>query len=208
MKSFIICFLTLVSFFHINPAQASERTLKIVTDKGTVYEMPCPNEEGIQELYYTEDGKRYSQFKRCYATVRLEVGAWLPIWAQGLMPTGGVSGGMQLRLEPDVSLRLAGGFGGWINHELNGITWYASATARYHMPGDVLRLGVGLGITQQHLEGDSLIENFLVGGVIEAELELGHHFIVVNQLTLGTGGLYNQPTEFGWQDNFVLGYRF
>ena len=220
MKTTFISFIILfISFFSLNaPASASDRKLKIVTDQGAIYEQPCPDDEGVFEIFYEEKigedlygkdlYKLYSMKQRCYQTVRLEVGAWLPIWDDGFMATGGISGGMQLRLEPEWSLRLAGGVGAYDDSMYNGITWYASATARYHVPGDILRIGLGLGLTQQHRGLDSLIQDYLGGGVVEAELEIDHHFVVNGQLGLGVGGLYNQPTGFAWGLNLVIGYRF
>ena len=211
MKFSFIVVSIVFAFLNIfnHPAAASDNKLRLVTDKGTVYEQPCPNEEGVFEIYFTEDGKRYSSVGRCYATVRFELGAWLPIWKQGIMPTGGISGGIQLRLEPGWSLHFGGGFGGWHDSdELNGITWYASATARIHVLDDVLRLGVGLGLDQQHLELDTKLQNFTGGGVLEIEVEAAHHLVVNGQLLLGEGGLYNQPPEFSWVFNLGVGYRF
>ena len=209
--SFVISFLFII-IFNMSSASAAPRKLRVETEdpNNPLVTLPCPSQEGVWKLKVkTTDGKVRVDQKRCYATIRPEIGAWLPIWKQGIMPTGGISGGIQLRLEPGWSLHFGGGFGGWNDSdELNGVTWFASATARIHVLDDVLRLGAGLGLDQQHLELDTKIQNFTGGGVLEIEVEAAHHLVVNGQLLLGEGGLYNQPPEFSWVFNLGVSYRF
>lgn len=196
-------------FYSVSTAHALERKLKVTTPKGTVYEQPCPNEDGMFEIYYVEDGQEYKTEGRCYATLRGEVGLWIPVWSQGLMLSAGVTGALQIRFEEWLSARLAGGFGGWTNGDnANGVTWFGSATVRAHLLDDVLRLGVGLGLDQQHLELTHKMQNYVGGGVVEAELELARHVVINGQLLFGQGGVYNGEVDWTYGLNLSVTYRF
>lgn len=208
-KKFSFVFIFIINLIAVSSANAEERKLRVVTEKGTVYEQPCPNAEGIFEAYYREDGKEYTARNRCYATVRAELGVWLPFWSEGVMMTTGLNGGLQFRVEEWFSVRLAGGFGGWVNGDnANGITWYATATARFHLLDDVLRLGLGPEIAQQHFEATHRMANYRVGGAFEAEVELFRHWTVNTHFVLGEGGVYNGDVGMRTMLNVTLGYRF